>query len=183
MKRDEAIKVLGIFLLKHKDEVISLINRSGLGALTYDTPQLEVNEVVVANLDNKMFINELDEIVRQDSKGYLNDFGITAIITIAVAVISMTATIWNNSVKNQRAMDQAIYEGRRDLYLNREQQKKLLLHQNGALLKELQMVQLEYLNEEEQLRDEQETEQKQNIAVIVGGGMIVVAIAIYLLRK
>ena len=154
--------------------------------MTYDVPQERVNEVVVANLTNKRFIEELDNVaVTADGEDEYNNVVCLGmcIAAIAVAVISLTATIWNNSVKNQRAIDAAIYEGRRDMYLSKEQQAKILHAQSGKLLKELELVQLEYLTQEELLRDQQETEKKQNIAIIVGGGMIVVAIAIYILKK
>ena len=134
MNRGEALNTLSIFLLEYRKEVINLINEQGLGSLTYNSKQSEVNRIVFENFNNKRFIDGLDKIVRNTSKDYLN-FVVTTAMLIAIGVAAISSGIAANNIIQKRRDDfeRLGKEDRRNKYLTREELDRIEYYDNRKM--------------------------------------------------
>tara|TARA_B110000902_G_scaffold267190_1_gene358984 strand:- start:7512 stop:8063 length:552 start_codon:yes stop_codon:yes gene_type:complete len=182
MNRGEALNTLSIFLLEYRKEVINLINEQGLGSLTYNSKQSEVNRIVFENLYKKRFVEGLDDILRKENKGYLNDFGISTIIVIIVAVVASASAV-NSSIKNRRAdFENLVKEDRRNKYLTREELDTIEYYENRKMQNIVLETQMNYMLKKKTYLDAKEKGEKQNIAIMITGGVLVLIVANYMIK-
>ena len=182
MKERKAINKLAIAVLVYKPEVIKEINQLGLGNLPSDASQEEVNKIFINNLDNKEFISRLDSAIRKDSTGYVNDFGITAIILASLIIVGtgVYVGVAANSARKQR--QEIIAEQRRATYLSDEERDEVALINRKNFQNMFLEAQADYLNKEERQYAKEVVRKKKNIAMILSGGMVVMITATFLLR-
>ena len=186
MRKDEAITNLSIFVLEYRNDIIDIINRDGLGSLTYNSKQSEVNKIVIENLRNKKFVNELNNIVKSKSD-YFNIFGIddAIIIWVTVAIAATTATIGvaGNIYNRKKTEADLKHFDYRNKYLTKEQLEIVQRQQEKEMQNAFLYSQINYMERKKDMFDEKERLEKRNTLIIVFGGVVLISGLAYYINK
>ena len=182
MNRGEALNTLSIFLLEYRKEVINLINEQGLGSLTYNSKQSEVNRIVFENFYNTRFVEGLDGIIRKENEGYLNVIAATAIALIVLAVGTAAVTTNNIIQKRRDDFERLVKEDRRNKYLTREELDRIEYYDNRKMQNIVLETQMNYMLKKKVYLDAKEKGEKQNIAIMITGGVLVLIVTNYMIK-
>ena len=183
MKEEKAISNLAVFVLINKRDVISLINKLGIASLPYDTSISIVNEIVINNANTlesgliKMALNQKDE-----EYSSFEPISTTAWI-IATIIISVTATglvVNSNEAKRQR--EEIFRLGYTKRYIDKETLKEVAFINRKEMQKQFLIAQQDYLQQEENMTQQNRKDKRFNIAFILVGGIMTVLLASKLLK-
>lgn len=183
MKRNEAIKMMAELVVKHKNEIVDIVNNSNIGSLKYTSDIKDVNKVVVDNLENKDFLDSVDKIVFEKNEFCYEPISLTAIIIASVIVVSTGVLIAHKSSLARKERRNILRENRRTLYLQQEELDEIAFLERQDLYKEFLVAQQDFLQQEEnQIQAEREQDRKDILMIVVGGILIVAAASVLMNR-
>lgn len=182
MNKIKAIRTLGVFILHNKKDVITLINRLGLASLPYDVSMPILNEVVLDNLYNPLFVEKLNR-VSEDDYEYIACGGVCIGIVVGIIVASTTTGIVLANKRAKRERDEVFRDNLRSRYLTQEQLKEIAYNEMRIMQREMLLSQAEYLQKEENLIQAQREDVRKNTLYIVIGGILTVAAGAILMKK
>ena len=180
MKEKKAISFLAVFILQNKQEVISLINRLGISSLPQDASIDVVNEIVI---DNPKALEEgLKSIANE---GYSNVIcaGVCVWIVAGIVVLVSGVAIENTIRNSKREREEIFRQGYTQRYLNKETLNEIAFINRKEMQKQFLIAQQDYLQQEENMIQENRLNKRNNIVYIILGGSLAVFIASRLLKK
>tara|TARA_R110001592_G_scaffold20489_8_gene83070 strand:- start:4126 stop:4701 length:576 start_codon:yes stop_codon:yes gene_type:complete len=187
MKTKEAIYQYAVIALLYKKEIVDLINQQNLGSLSYASSMIDVNGVLIDNLENKEFLNSLDQILYDtawERKEYLYEpITITMIVIASLIVVGTGVKIGVNAKKNREMRDSIRRENRRTLYLSQEELDEVTLIERKGLINEFLVAQGEFLQDEEIAIQQEREKTRKGIIFIVIGGIMFTGLMFHLIQK
>ena len=181
MDEKAMISNFAVFILQNKQKVINLINKLGLESLPYDASISEVNRVVIYNIQDKRLEKGLESLAENDYVGIVCA-GICIAIVAAIIVVGAGVGISTTVSSARKQRQELIAEQRRATYLSEEERDQIALIERRKFQNMFLEAQSEYLNKEEAVYDEKIERKKQNIAMILSGGVVTMIAATYMLR-
>ena len=170
-------------VVKHKQEVVDIANEQNLGSLTYSSDIEDVNGIVIDNITNRDFLTSIDNIVFDKNEYLYEPISITVWIIATLIAGASTVAITNSVDKAKKEREDIFREGYTQRYINKETLGEIAFINRKEMQKEFLLAQNDYLQQEENMIQENRKNLRFNIAFILVGGIITIMLASKLLNK
>lgn len=174
--------MMGELVVIHKKEIVDVCNEQNLGSLKYSSDIKDVNEIVIDNITNRDFFTSIDNIIYEKNE-YLYVAPLL-IWAVAVVIAGVSAVSISNTVKNNKRQREEIYrEGYTKRYLDKETLGEVAFINRKEMQKQFLIAQQDYLQQEENMIQQNRKDKRKNIVIILVGGILTIMIASKLLNR
>ena len=169
-------------VLIHKKEIVDIVNDEKLGSLKYTSDIKDVNKVVVDNLTNEDFLKEIDKVVFEKKEFCYEPISLTAIIIASVIVVGTGVSVGIKLSNARKERRQILKENRRTLYLKQEELNEIAFAEREDLYRAFLEAQKDFLQQEENQIQAEREQDRNDIVMILIGGLLIVGIASFLMK-
>ena len=170
-------------VVKHKQEVVDIANEQNLGSLTYSSDIEDVNGIVIDNITNRDFLTSIDNIVFDKNEYLYEPISLTVWI-IATVIAGVSAVTISNTVRNNKREREEIFrEGYTKRYIDKETLGEIAFINRKEMQKQFLIAQQDYLQQEENMIQQNRVDARRNIVIILVGGILTIMIASKLLNR
>jgi len=183
MNKKQAINMMAEIVVKHKQEVVDIANEQNLGSLTYSSDIEDVNGIVIDNITNRDFLTSIDNIVFDKNEYLYEPISLTVWI-IATVIAGVSAVTISNTVRNNKREREEIFrEGYTKRYIDKETLGEIAFINRKEMQKQFLIAQQDYLQQEENMIQQNRVDARRNIVIILVGGILTIMIASKLLNR
>ena len=163
--------MMGELVVIHKKEIVDVCNEQKLGSLKYSSDIEDVNGIVI------------DNIVFEKNEYLYEPISITVWI-IATVIAGISAVSISNTVRNNNRAREEIYrQGYTKRYLDKETLGEVAFLNRKEMQKQFLNAQQDYLQQEENMIQQNRLDTRRNIVIILVGGILTIMIASKLLNR
>jgi len=183
MNKKQAINMMGELVVIHKKEIVDVCNEQKLGSLKYSSDIEDVNEIVIDNITNRDFLTSIDNIVFEKNEYLYEPISITVWMIATVIAVASSVTISNTVRNNIRAREEIYRQGYTKRYLDKETLGEVAFLNRKEMQKQFLIAQQDYLQQEENMIQQNRLDTRRNIVIILVGGILTIMIASKLLNR
>ena len=167
----------------HKKEIVDVCNEQKLGSLKYSSDIEDVNGIVIDNITNRDFLTSIDNIVFDKNEYLYEPISLTVWI-IATVIAGVSAVTISNTVRNNKREREEIFrEGYTKRYIDKETLGEIAFINRKEMQKQFLIAQQDYLQQEENMIQQNRVDARRNIVIILAGGILPIMIASKLLNR
>ena len=167
----------------HKKEIVDVCNEQKLGSLKYSSDIEDVNGIVIDNITNRDFLTSIDNIVFDKNEYLYEPISLTVWI-IATVIAGVSAVTISNTVRNNKRERAEIFrDGYTKRYIDKETLGEIAFINRKEMQKQFLIAQQDYLQQEENMIQQNRVDARRNIVIILVGGILTIMIASKLLNR